>query len=246
MKQSDFILPEWPVPSHVRALTTTRRPGVGKPPFDALNLAGHVGDDPGAVSRNRTILGQALAWPAEPLWLQQVHGTKLVAAGHASAGAEADGCYASSGGHVCAVLTADCLPILMCDEDGTEVAALHAGWRGLAGGIIGVAMEWFSAPPEKILAWLGPAIGPRKFEVGRDVYDAFVAVDNEARKGFQASGDEHWLADLYFLARLQFRRHGVNRVFGGDYCTYSDKDRFYSFRRDGITGRMASLIWIEK
>jgi YfiH family protein len=192
------------------------------------------------------MLGQALAWPAEPLWLQQVHGMELVDATQATSGVEADGCYSNSVGHVCVVLTADCLPILISDEDGTEVAALHAGWRGLAGGIIGVALEKFSNPPEKILAWLGPAIGPRKFEVGRDVYDAFVAIDNEARSAFRASGVEHWRADLYCLARLQFRHFGVTRIFGGNHCTYTDKDRFYSYRRDGVTGRMASLIWIEK
>ena len=160
-------------------------------------------------------------------------------------GVEADGSYSNSPGQVCAVLTADCLPILLCNREGDEIAALHAGWRGLASGIISKAVARMKTPPEKLLAWLGPAIGPEKFEVGRDVYDTFVGANHKAEDGFTTSSEEHWLADLYFLARLQFQTLGVEQVFGGDHCTFSEKEKFYSYRRDKQTGRMASLIWLQ-
>jgi YfiH family protein len=240
----ELILPDWPAPPRVRAVSTTRLGGVSPAPYHALNLADHVGDDPAHVARNRALLRDRLALPAEPLWLAQVHGGEVADAGNTAPGCAADAAVARATGQVCAVMTADCLPVLLCTRGGEAVAAAHAGWRGLAAGVIEQAVLALDAHPEAILAWLGPAIGPDSFEVGGEVRDIFVAEDPDAAADFRARGPGKWLADLFGLARRRLARMGVTRIYGGGLCTYSDRARFYSFRRDGATGRMASLIWL--
>jgi len=226
----------------VRAFTTTRVGGVSGGPYDSFNLADHVGDDPKQVQVNRTRLRQAADLPSDPVWLRQVHGTDVVDA--AAGPATADGSFADAAGTVCAVLTADCVPIFLCDRRGTMVGVLHAGWRGLAAGIIEAGVERMDVPGASLLAWLGPAIGPAAFEVGDDVREAFVRVDADAAHAFVPSTHGRWLADLYQLARRRLERLEVTAVFGGDHCTATQADLFYSYRRDGATGRMASIIWL--
>lgn len=232
----DFLLPDWPAPARVRALATT----VG-----AGNLAGHVGGDPAKVATNRAALRRLL--PDEPLWLNQVHGIRCVRAEAAVAGIEADAVTTRAPGRVCAVLTADCLPVLLCDEAGVVVAAAHAGWRGLAAGVLESTVAEMAMPGKQLLAWLGPAIGPAAFEVGEEVLAAFTAGDGGALAAFKARPNGKWHCDLYMLARRRLRALGLTRIYGGGLCTYSDGSRFYSYRRDGNShdsGRMASLIWI--
>ncbi len=237
------IVPDWPAPQNVRAFITTREGGVSQPPFASLNLGDHVGDEPQAVARNRALVRQLT--PAEPLWLKQVHGTHVVDLATAQPGAEADGSVAHAPGQVCVVMTADCLPALFCDRSGTVVAAAHAGWRGLLDGVLEAAVAGMNVPGSEILAYLGPAIGPEKFEVGDEVRAAFVAHDPAAAKGFVAGRPGKWLADIYLLARQRLAKIGVQAVYGGTDCTVSDAQRFYSYRRDGQTGRMAALVWLE-
>jgi YfiH family protein len=241
-----WIEPDWPAPSRVHALTTTRQGGFSLPPYAGLNLAEHVGDDPVAVGRNRSLLREALSLPSEPLWLNQVHGRAVVEVGACQAGCAADGAFAQGPGSVCAVLTADCLPLLLSDRAGCQVAAVHVGWRGLAAGIIKAAVDRFSAPGIELLAWLGPAIGPSAFEVGPEVLECFLLQDPAADIAFLPGHGDRWLADIFQLARLRLAAAGVGFVSGGDYCTVTDETRFYSYRRDGVTGRMATLIWIEE
>lgn len=245
LSEEDFIVPDWPAPGNVRALQTTRAGGVSRSPYDSLNLAMHVGDDPLDVARNRQRLSPHL--PSEPLWLNQTHGTTVVDVARAGCSADADAAFATQRHAVCAVMTADCLPVLFCDRRGTVVAAAHAGWRGLCDGILEATVAALPVPPSALLAWLGPAIGPQAFGVGEEVRAAFVARQPEAARAFIATGDG-WLADLYELARLRLQRIGVTDVYGGGhppFCTSSDAARFFSFRRDGATGRMATLIWFE-
>jgi YfiH family protein len=239
----EFIIPDWPAPPGIHALTTTRRGGVSLAPYDSLNLGDHVGDAPEAVAENRRRLVEALSLPAEPRWLSQVHGTCAANAAKISSGCEADASHTDRPGVVCAVLTADCLPLLLCDRDGRHVAAVHAGWRGLLNGVIEKAIEAMGAQAP-LLAWLGPAIGPQAFEVGEEVRQAFIEVDAAAASAFKPSPGGRWLADIYALARLRLQAIGVGSVHGGQHCTYSEPERFYSYRRDAQTGRMASLIWI--
>lgn len=247
-----WIIPQWEgAPRNVRALSTVRHGGVSRAPYDdgagggGLNLGLHVGDDEADVLENRRILRTTL--PAEPVWLEQVHGTEVVDAGKAAGVPRADASFATQAGAVCAVMTADCLPVLFCDAEGKVVAAAHAGWRGLAGGVLErtvAAMHEEGAG--EILAWLGPAIGPLSFEVGADVLDAFVASDDDARNMFvKVDGtDEKYMADIYGLARQRLSRCGITRISGGSWCTIRE-DRFFSFRRDRRTGRMATLVWLE-
>ncbi len=244
MNANDWITPDWPAPSWVRAVTTTRAGGVSTGPYASFNLATHVEDDPVAVAENRRLLRASLALPAEPLWLTQVHGRGIVEAGSAAADAEGDGAVGRMPGQVCAVLTADCLPVLLCDRAGTCVAAVHAGWRGLAAGVVEAAVQTMGLPASSLIAWLGPAIGPHAFEVGADVRDTFIARDPMAAGAFQPHG-ERWHADLYQLARRQLVCLGIAAVSGGEWCTHTDVERFYSYRRDGRTGRMATLIWLK-
>jgi YfiH family protein len=240
----EFIIPDWPAPANVRAVTSTRLGGVSLPPYDSLNLGDHVGDAPLAVAQNRRRLGDELGLPAEPRWLSQVHGTRCCDASLISAGIEADALFAARPGVVCAVLTADCLPLLLCDVAGERVAAVHAGWRGLLNGVIENSVRKMGAGGE-VLAWLGPAIGPAAFEVGEEVRAAFVSHDAHAAEAFVAAGEGKWLADIYRLARQRLAASGIARVYGGELCTYADGERFYSYRRDGRTGRLASLIWMD-
>lgn len=240
-----LIIPDWPAPAGVRAACTTRAGGVSQAPYASLNLGDHVGDATNAVAGNRARLRNVLNLPAEPCWLQQVHGNCAVNAAAQSQPCQADAAYTDQPGVVCAVLTADCLPLLLCDRAGTRVAAVHAGWRGLANGVIERALESFAASGGDLMAWLGPAIGPRAFEVGDEVRAEFVAHDAAAKAAFQPARAGHWYADLYTLARQRLSARAVSAVYGGDYCTYTDAARFYSYRRDGSTGRMASLIWLE-
>lgn len=238
------LYPDWPAPARVHACTTLRGGGVSRPPFDSLNLAAHVGDDPAAVRENRRRLRAQLSLPGEPHWLEQVHGTEIVELDDgAAATAAADGAVARRPGVVCAVLTADCLPLLLCDRTGHNVAAVHAGWRGLAAGVIEEALQRLRVPGEELYAWLGPAIGARAFEVGDEVRAAFVAHDRAAAAAF-AAHNGRWCADLYHLARQRLAAAGVRQVYGGSACTWSDATRFFSYRRDGQCGRMATLIWI--
>lgn len=243
----DFIVPQWPAPARVRAIVTTRNGGVSQGHYASLNLATHVGDDPGAVAANRALLRSRL--PTEPVWLEQVHGTNIVMAesspGERSLPPVADGAWTRQPGVVCAVMTADCLPVLFCDDAGSVVAAAHAGWRGLCAGILERTVEAMRVAPAHIQAWLGPAIGPGAFEVGADVRSAFLQHDAGAAAAFVAGKEPgKWLADLYLLAKIRLARAGVIDVFGGGFCTYTDAERFYSYRRDCATGRMASLIWL--
>lgn len=240
---SDCLIPDWPAPSNVHALVTTRNGGVSAPPYDSLNLGSHVGDDPQSVTANRARLREML--PDEPFWLNQVHGSGVVNADQTRGIPDADGSHARKSGRVCAVLTADCLPVLLCDRAGTVVAAAHAGWRGLAGGVVESAVRSMGVEAGEVLAWLGPAIGPRSFEVGEEVREAFIRLAPEAGHAFAPHKGDRWLADIYLLARQRLARLGVGRVYGGGECTFLDSRRFFSYRRDGATGRMASLIWLE-
>ncbi|MDR0634095.1 MAG: peptidoglycan editing factor PgeF [Azoarcus sp.] len=241
-----FFAPDWPAPRAVRALVTTRLGGHSKAPYDSFNLGTHVGDDPAAVAANRASLRRHL--PAGPCWLEQVHGTEVALAGGdgREAPIRADAAVARVAGAVCAVMTADCLPVLFCDDDGTVVAAAHAGWRGLAAGVLEATLAAMAAPPARVMAWLGPAIGPTAFEVGEEVRTAFLACDPDARAAFTARKMEgKWLADLFALARRRLARAGVERVYGGGVCTFTESGRFYSYRREGTTGRFASLVWLQ-
>ncbi|GAB4127295.1 MAG: purine nucleoside phosphorylase YfiH [Sideroxydans sp.] len=237
-----FILPDWPAPPHVRAIQTTRRGGVSRAPYDQFNLAQHVGDDPVTVSRNRMLLAPFM--PSEPVWLEQVHGTAVASADAAACRALADASVARQRGSVCVVMTADCLPVLLCDEAGTVVAAAHAGWRGLCDGVIEATVQAMGVAPHSLLAWLGPAISQRHFEVGAEVRAAFVARHGQAAEAFIAQGEGKYLADLYLLAHQRLNALGVTRIHGGTYCTYAEPERFYSYRRDGVTGRMGTFIWL--
>jgi hypothetical protein len=241
---NDWIIPDWPAPPRVRALITTRTGGVSRGPYASLNLGDHVGDDPRAVAENRRLLRRHL--PAEPRWLAQVHGTRVVRAESVAGPEQADAAYTSAPDTVCAVMTADCLPVLLCDADGTEVAIAHAGWRGLAQGVVERTVAAMARRPEHLLAYLGPAIGPAAFEVGDEVRAAFLARGAAAGSAFRPHGAGKWLADIYELARQRLRGAGVERVSGGDYCTVADGARFFSYRRDKVTGRMASLVWLAR
>lgn len=241
----NVIQANWPAPKNICAFTTTRIGGVSLAPYAHFNLATHVHDNERLVAHNRELLKSSFNLPAEPTWLTQVHGINVVNAQTYATPPQADASYTAAKQQVCAVLTADCLPILICDEAGTQVAAIHAGWRGLVAGIIEKTLQNFSAPAAELLVWLGPAIGPTVFEVGVEVRDKFIAYDPAAAAAFKNSRPGHWLADLYLLAKQRFAQQGIFAIFGGKHCTYSETEYFYSYRRDGDqTGRMASLIWL--
>ncbi|MGD8108514.1 purine nucleoside phosphorylase YfiH [Pantoea sp. FN0302] len=241
---NDLIVPDWPAPATVRACSTTRAGGVSAAPWDSLNLGDHVGDQPAAVQANRQRLVDMADLPAMPWWLEQVHGTEVVRLDERPpATRRADAVWSNQAGRVCAVMTADCLPVLFCSFDGKEVAAAHAGWRGLCAGVLENTLRQFSAPPEEIHVWMGPAIGPEAFEVGPEVRAAFMAHDPAAAGAFRAAGDKFY-ADLWQLARQRLAAQGVASVSGGGRCTWHDSAHFFSWRRSGTTGRMASLIWL--
>lgn len=241
-----FIKADWPAPPHVHAYTTLRFAGYSASPFDSWNLAKHVQDNAPAVEQNRQLLKQRLGLPSDPVWLQQVHSVQVASLDASHSGIpKADGSFTTDANRVCCVLTADCLPVLMCGRSGTEVAAVHAGWRGLADGVIEAALEKFTSRREDILVWLGPAIGPDVFEVGEEVRDVFLAHDADAHQAFKVSANNTLLANIYQLARQRLQIAGVTAVFGGDYCTATEEDKFFSYRRNPVTGRMASLVWMQ-
>ncbi len=241
----DWIIPDWPAPNQVRVVITTRHGGHSQGPYGSLNLGDHVGDEPAMVAKNRALLAEKLHLPSEPRWLQQVHGCAVLEGRDGGSGNCADAATTTVAGDVCVVMTADCLPLLLCNRTGTRVAAVHAGWRGLADGVIEAAMAKFSEPGEELLAWLGPAIGPDEFEVGDEVRERFLSENPPDEGAFVANGSGKWLADIYSLARTRLQAVNCGYIGGGDYCTVTEAERFFSYRRDGITGRMASLIWIE-
>jgi YfiH family protein len=243
MAETVFLGAGWPAAGHVHVAVTTRQGGVSAAEFSSLNLGDHVGDDPAAVAQNRIRLRHALALPAEPLWLRQVHGTAVTVAGREHP-AESDAAVAFERGCILAILSADCLPVLLTDRDGTVVAAAHAGWRGLAAGVIEAVVRQMHRDPAELMAWLGPAIGPRAFEVGEEVRQALLDADPLATDAFAPNARGRWQADLFLLARRRLDALGIPRIDGGGVCTYDDAVRFYSHRRDGRTGRMASLIWM--
>jgi len=237
------IVPDWPAPANVKALQTTRHGGISAVPYDTLNLGLHVGDDPVRVNRNRQLLAPLM--PSEPVWLEQVHGTVVADADAAACRVVADACIARKHGSVCVVMTADCLPVLLCDEQGTVVGAAHAGWKGLVSGVIEATVREMGVAPQRLMAWLGPAIGPEAFEVGAEVRAAFMAQDPRAAGAFTPYGDQgKFHADLYKLARQRLAALGITRIFGGNFCTFHQRDKFFSYRRDGVTGRMGTFVWL--
>ncbi|MEH6911059.1 MAG: peptidoglycan editing factor PgeF [Oceanicoccus sp.] len=244
------IYPDWPVPDNIVAFSSLRKgAGVSQFPYEQFNLAAHVGDDPDIVKSNRMILNQSCEGLDHITWLNQVHGTRVVTAGEEN-NPVADGCISSAPGVGCAVMTADCLPVILCDQYGQQIAAVHAGWRGLAAGVVEEAIAQFAADAADILVWLGPAIGPENFEVGEDVRQSFLdaASTTEKRKISSAfvkhgSKKNHFFSDLYQIARIRLNAMSVTKVYGGGLCTYADPDRFYSYRRDGVTGRMVTMIY---
>ncbi len=242
MSAHDWLIPDWPAPASVRACVTTRSGGVSAAPFESFNLGDHVEDEPIAVASNRRHLVDALG--CQPAWLRQVHGTVVVEAEPATV-IEADGNWTATAGIACTAMTADCLPALFCDRAGTRVAAAHAGWRGLAGGVLEATVQALDVAPQELLVWLGPAIGPAAFEVGAEVREAFVQQHAEAAGAFVPSANAgKFMADIYQLARIRLAAIGVTAVSGGGLCTYNDP-RFYSYRRSARTGRFASLIWLQ-
>lgn len=242
----DVITPAWPAPANVLAKQTTRHGGTSSAPYASLNLGLHVGDDATVVEANRDALCAALNLPTTPVWLEQVHGTQVLMLPNHSLNKIADAVVSRTPGQVCAVMSADCLPVLFCDKAGTVVAAAHAGWRGLAAGVLEATLAAMAVDPAQVLVWLGPAIGPRHFEVGGEVQRAFIASTPHAESAFIPSGvPDKWLADLYQLARIRLQAAGVADCYGGSYCTYSEPEQFFSYRREQKTGRMASLIWLK-
>lgn len=240
MTTLSWITPDWPAPPGIRAASTLRSGRGGS--YADLNLGAHVGDDPQRVADNRRRLKEQLGLPAEPVWLNQVHGSRVIAA-DLPGERTADAAFSRQRGVVCVVMTADCLPILLCSRDGAAVAAVHAGWKGLAGGVVEAAVGVLGS--KDLLAWLGPAIGPQAFEVGNEVRDTFVARDAAFASAFRAAGDTKWHADIYRLGRIILEQLGIPSIYGGGWCTHGQQEEFFSYRRDRVTGRMASLIWRE-
>jgi YfiH family protein len=247
---SDFIYPDWPAPDHVKSVMTTRSGGKSLPPFDSMNLGLHVDDERSVVLENRLVLKRKLALPSDPLWLNQVHGTTIANHAQFESGADADAVVSHAVGDVCAIMTADCLPVLFCNKQGTAVAAAHAGWRGLQSGILEKSVIRMDCDPDDIMVWLGAAISQESFEVGGEVRQAFVSVYNESEAAFikNPQNSEKWLADIYELARIHLGKVGISNeaIYGGGRCTYKEDAVFFSYRREVCTGRMASLIWLSQ
>jgi polyphenol oxidase len=246
---SNFITPNWPAPKNVHALQTNRyaasgdgvKNGFSVAPYDSFNLGSHVDDNPIHVAHNRQLLSQYL--PSEPVWLNQVHGINVVDAAQTDCVPDADASYTTRKNVVCVTMTADCLPVLLCDQAGTVVASIHAGWRSLCDGVIEATIAKMGADSSQLMAWLGPAIGPNAFEVGAEVRQQFMAKDAQAELAFKKHNDKY-LADIYKIATQRLNNLGVTQIYGGGLCTFSDTENFFSFRRDGATGRMATLIWL--
>lgn len=244
MSSIGYITPEWPVPAHVRSAFTLRTGGVSRAPFNALNTAQHVGDDPAAVQENRRRVREVLSVPAEPVWLEQVHGVGVADLDKGLPTGPADAAVTRTPGRVCVIQVADCMPVLFASQSGDVVGAAHAGWRGLAHGVLESTVRAMNVAPSQVVAWLGPAIGPAHFEVGDEVRAAFMDRDAQASEAFTINARGRWQCDLYMLARQRLRALGVQHISGGGWCTYADADRFFSFRRERTCGRMAALIWI--
>ena len=250
MSDLQFIIPNWPAPANVKALQTTRNGGVSQSPYASLNFGAHVNDDGIAVAKNRQLLSPYL--PSEPVWVNQVHGVEVIDAAQSTCLQDADASFTTQANVVCVTMTADCLPVLLCDKAGTVVAAVHAGWRGLCDGAIEATVNKLPVERSEILAWLGPAIGPDAFEVGDEVRQQFMQHDIQAQQAFRQYAGK-WLCNMYLIAQQRLNKLGVTQVYGGgdhensseNFCTYTDEARFFSFRRDNVTGRMASLIWLE-
>ncbi len=244
-----WIQPDWPAPASVKSASTTREGGISHTPYDSLNLGMHVGDNPEHVMRNRKTLVKTLQLPSQPLWLEQIHGTKVANADSDMPELTADACVSRQPGNVCVVMTADCLPVLITNQQGTIVAAAHAGWRGLNNGVLEATIQAMQVPARELLVWLGPAISQRHFEVGEEVREAFVSQHQQAGEAFIAGKQPHkWSADIYHLARVRLQGIGVlaDCIYGGDYCTHTQDELFFSYRRSPKTGRMASLIWMDQ
>jgi polyphenol oxidase len=236
-----WLQPDWPAPSNVHAATTLRTGGVSKGEYASLNPATHVGDNTDSVSQNRQIIKTMLDLPSEPIWLNQTHSNRAVKAIATDTPQQADASYTNQPSVVCTVMTADCLPLLVCSLDGSEIAAIHAGWRGLLDGVIDNTIN--ALKNRDLLVWLGPAISPVRFEVGNEVRAAYTEKSSEYAPAFKQQSQDKWLANIYQLARINLAAFGINKVYGGNFCTVTDKERFYSYRRDQVTGRMATLIW---
>lgn len=239
-----WLLPKWPAPPSIKAAVTTRQGGVSSAPYESFNLGDHVGDKPDSVALNRQRLSEYLKLPSAPLWLNQVHGSVVCQADRTTSPRTADAITTRTPHKVCAILTADCLPILLCSTQGNEIAAIHAGWRGLVQGVIQKTLSGMHTMPEEIIAWLGPAIGSRAYEIDRPVFDRFIQLKSQFEDCFIPTRTDHWQMDIYAIARFLLRQQGVTQIHGGEHCTYSEDKLFFSHRREGITGRMASLIWI--
>ena len=249
ISESDLLRPDWPASAAVQALSTTRKGGVSQVPWHSLNLGSHVGDNPANVTENRRRLAAFMGVEAGQIgWLNQVHGTRVVklVGDNLNGCPDADASFTRQRGVVCAILTADCLPVILADRDGEVVGAAHAGWRSLCGGVLENLIRAMAVEPSRLIAWFGPSIGPANFEVGPEVRAAFVAQQAESETAFSECGARpgHFVADIYELARLRLSRAGVSDISGGGLCTVNDPERFYSYRRDGQTGRMATLIWL--
>lgn len=241
------INPNWNVPKNIHAFTTIREGGVSLAPYLSFNLGDHVGDDKSAVKTNRTLLVEKFGLPQKPIFLTQTHSTRVLQLPYSEQNLEADAVYTNVPNQVCVVMTADCLPVLFTTTSGNEVAATHAGWRGLCDGVLEETVKYFQAKPEDIIAWFGPAIGPKAFQVGIDVVEKFVAVDEKAKLAFQpdAIEDGKYLSNLYQIATQRLNNLGITQIYGGNHCTFNEKEKFFSYRRDNQTGRMASVIWFE-
>lgn len=240
-----FVTPDWPAPKNIHAYTTTRWGGVSPSPYASMNLSVGSGDTKDNVQQNKKQLVQNFNLPSEPIWLNQVNGTQIIDAAIAPQTPEADASYTGQKNTVCIILTADCLPVLICNRKGTHVAAVHAGWRGLAHGIIEKTLQQLNLPPNDVLAWLGPGISAENYIVGSEVKTIFEQNDSQAKTAFTSLPEDKWRCDLYKIARQRLFNCDVNQVVGGDFCTFRDSDNFYSHRRDKPTGRMASFIWME-
>ena len=239
-----WIPADWPVPEHVQAGTTTRIGGYSRGTYASMNLASHVDDNPDYVFQNRILIREQLSLPDEPLWLQQIHSNKVINLAKENVNQPADGAYTNKHNQICVVLTADCLPLLLCNTTGTEIAAIHIGWRGFSRNIITSALNAFTAKPQELMAWIGPYISAKHYEVGEEVRTACLKLINDTNTVFRPARPGHWFADMQGLVRQQLQTAGVHEIFGGDNCTYTDYQHFYSYRRDGITGRVASFIWM--
>ncbi|MCK5888490.1 MAG: peptidoglycan editing factor PgeF [Methylococcales bacterium] len=236
-----WIKPDWPIPENINAASTLRLGGVSRHPFDSFNLALHVNDAVEDVMQNRQHLVDMLGLPSDPIWMEQIHSNNVIKAEIGRGIQQADACYTDEAGKVCSIMTADCLPVLLADINGDKVAAIHAGWRGLASGIISNTSHKMQS--NDIIAWLGPAIGPHCFEVGNEVRQVFIDKSVKYASAFEQTEQYKYLADIYQLATIELNSLGINQIYGGDFCTMTEKERFYSYRRDGETGRMATLIW---